>query len=373
MNVTKVSLHAVPEVRTDPQPVRGAQTDGSTRGREYAVVLVTAGTAHGGDGNVDGPRGSRRCSRAAGGSRRSATGGGADLCRARERPHRHRQRLLAVDGQGDPPPGPDAADASEPRPTLYLLNGSGGGQGIATWEKQTDVENFFSDKNINVVTPLLGGYSYYTDWRNDDPALGRNMWTTFLTHELPPVIDREFGTSGRNAIAGLSMSGTSVLGLATTAPELYEAVGAYSGCAETSTPLGQSYVQAVVRVKGGDPENMWGPVGDPAWIENDPYLQAEKLRGIDLYISSGSGLPGQYERLGSRSVNNDPIGLVGQVVVGGSIEAAVHHCTRRMAQRLEELDIPARIDLRPAGTHSWDYWEDDLRNSWPLLSQAVGL
>ncbi len=265
------------------------------------------------------------------------------------------------------------ADSSEPRPTLYLINGSGGGQGIATWEKQTDVEDFFSDKNINVVTPLLGGYSYYTDWRNDDPALGRNMWTTFLTHELPPVIDTEFGTSGRNAIAGVSMSGTSVLGLATTAPELYEAVGAYSGCAETSTPLGQSYVQAVVRVKGGDPENMWGPVGDPAWIENDPYLQAEKLRGIDLYISSGSGLPGQYERLGSRSVNNDPIGLVGQVVVGGSIEAAVNHCTQRMAQRLEELDIPARIDLRPAGTHSWDYWEDDLRNSWPLLSQAVGL
>jgi len=265
------------------------------------------------------------------------------------------------------------ADTSEPRPTLYLLNGSGGGQGIATWEQQTDVEEFFSDKNVNVVTPLLGGYSYYTDWRHDDPVLGRNKWTTFLTHELPPVIDERFGTSGRNAIAGLSMSGTSVLGLATAAPELYEAVGAYSGCAETSTPLGQSYVQAVVRVKGGDPENMWGPVGDMGWIENDPYLQAEKLRGIELYISSGSGLPGEYERLESRSVNNDPIGLVGQVFVGGSIEAAVYHCTQRLAERLEDLDIPAHVDIRPAGTHSWDYWEDDLRNSWPTLSKAVGL
>lgn len=265
------------------------------------------------------------------------------------------------------------ADPGEARPTLYLLNGSGGGQGAANWEEQTDIEEFFEDKSVNVVTPLAGGYSYYTDWEREDPELGRNMWTTFLTHELPPVIDAEFDTTGRNAIAGLSMSGTSVLGLAVAAPELYDAVGAYSGCAETSTPLGQSYIQAVVRVKGGDPENMWGPLDGPGWIENDPYIHAEKLRGTELYISAATGLPGEYETLGSRSVANDPVGLVGQMVVGGAIEAAVHYCTARLAQRLDELEIPAQVEIRPAGTHSWDYWEDDLRKSWPTLSRAIGL
>lgn len=265
------------------------------------------------------------------------------------------------------------ADTSAPRPTLYLLNGSGGGQGVATWEKQTDVDEFFSDKNVNVVTPLAGGYSYYTDWEKDDPELGRNKWTTFLTHELPPVIDETFETTGANAIAGLSMSGTSVLGLATAAPELYKAVGAYSGCAETSTPLGQSYVQAVIRIKGGDPENMWGPLDGPGWVEHDPYVNAEKLRGIELYISAATGLPGEHDRLSARSINNDPLGLIGQVVVGGTIEAAVHLCTTRLAERLETLDIPAHFDLRPAGTHSWDYWEDDLRNSWPILADAIGV
>lgn len=98
------------------------------------------------------------------------------------------------------------ADTSEPRPTLYLLNGSGGGQGIATWDEQTDVDEFFADKNVNVVTPLGGRYSYYTDWERDDPELGRNKWTTFLTEELPPIIDEQFETTGANAIAGLSMS-----------------------------------------------------------------------------------------------------------------------------------------------------------------------
>ncbi|MFD6855763.1 alpha/beta hydrolase [Rhodococcus sp. NPDC060090] len=264
------------------------------------------------------------------------------------------------------------ADTSEPRPTLYLLNGSGGGQGIATWDEQTDVGEFFADKNVNVVTPLGGRYSYYTDWEQDDPELGRNKWTTFLTEEVPSIIDEQFGTTGANAIAGLSMSGTSVLGLATAAPELYRAVGAYSGCAETSTPVGQAYVQAVVRVKGGDPENMWGPVGGPGWIENDPYLNAEKLRGVELYVSAATGLPGEHDQLSSRSINYDPLGLVGQIVVGGTIEAAVHHCTARLAERLEELEIPAHFEWRN-GTHSWDYWEDDLHKSWPMMAAAIGL
>ena len=49
------------------------------------------------------------------------------------------------------------ADTSVPRPTLYLLNGAGAGADGANWMRQTDVEEFFADKNINVVIPV-GGY-----------------------------------------------------------------------------------------------------------------------------------------------------------------------------------------------------------------------
>lgn len=264
------------------------------------------------------------------------------------------------------------ADTSHASPTLYLLNGAGGGQGVATWDEQTDIDEFFADKDVNVVTPLDGSFTYYTDWRRDDPVLGRNKWTTFLTRELPPIIDDAFGTTGVNAIAGLSMSGTSVLGLAIAKPTLYRAVGAYSGCAETSTELGQLYIRTVVESRGGaDVENMWGPLDGPGWVENDPYVNAEKLRGIDLYISSATGLPGKHEHLGARSVGNDPALLLNQVVMGGVIEAAVDDCTRRLATRLEELDIPAVFEFRPTGTHSWGYWEDDLHNSWPMLARAM--
>ena len=58
---------------------------------------------------------------------------------------------------------------------------------------------FLADKNVNVVTPLEGKWSYYTDWVNPDPVLGNNKWRTFLTEELPPMIDAGLGTTGKNA------------------------------------------------------------------------------------------------------------------------------------------------------------------------------
>ncbi|MBD0322008.1 MAG: esterase family protein [Aldersonia sp.] len=266
------------------------------------------------------------------------------------------------------------ADTSTPAPTLYLLNGAGGGEDSASWAVKTDYVNFFDDKHVNVVTPLAGRFSYYTDWLETDDKLGNNKWTTFLTKELPPLIDAALDTSGVNSIAGISTSGTSVFNLAIAAPGLYKAVGAYSGCAQTSEPLGQQYVQVTVNVwGGGNAENMWGPVDGPLWAENDPYLQADKLRGLAMYVSNGSGLPGPHDTLNDPLINGQGITLANQMVVGGIIEAATNQCTHMLADRLKALNIPATFDFRPTGTHSWGYWQDDLHSSWPVLARAMGV
>ena len=99
------------------------------------------------------------------------------------------------------------ADNSVPRPILYLLNGAGGGEDSATWEYQTDVVDFFQDKNVNVVTPVGGRLSYYTDWEKEDPKLGKNMWSTFLGKELPPLLNKQLGSNGDQSLAAISMSG----------------------------------------------------------------------------------------------------------------------------------------------------------------------
>ncbi|MEV4238439.1 alpha/beta hydrolase family protein [Nocardia sp. NPDC049737] len=265
------------------------------------------------------------------------------------------------------------ADTGAPRPTLYLLAGVDGGEDGATWGTKTDVMGFFGDKNVNVVQPLGGAYSYYADWRVADPVLGVNKWQTYLTRELPPLIDAALGTNGRNAIAGISTSGTSVLSLAISNPGLYRSVGAFSGCAQISDPVGQAFVALSVRKGGGDPVNMYGPPQDPMWAANDPYVNAEALRGLNLYLSAGSGLPGPYDN------PTDPHtqswaegGLPLQVTMGGAIEGSTAWCTRNMRTRLNQLGIPATYDLEPTGTHSWGYWEHALKDSWPVLANGLG-
>jgi len=268
------------------------------------------------------------------------------------------------------------ADDSAPRPILYLLNGAGGGQDSATWEYQTDVVDFFQDKNVNVATPVGGRLSYYTDWQKEDPKLGKNMWSTFLGKELPPLLNKQLGSNGEQSIAAISMSGTSVLNLAIEYPGFYNSVAAFSGCAQTSDPLGQQFVKTTTEWIGGvdDVQNMWGPFDGPGWREHDPLVNAEKLRGTQIYMSTGSGLPGfPNDTPANPRIQDGRAAMFDQIVVGSPIELATNLCTSNMAKRLFELNIPAVVDFRPTGTHSWGYWQDDLHKSWPFIAQSLGV
>lgn len=269
------------------------------------------------------------------------------------------------------------ADTSKAAPTLYLLNGAGGGEDSASWQKQADIGTFFQGKQVNVVTPMQGAFTYYTDWQKADDALhGVNKWETFLTQELPPVIDSALGTTKVNSLAGISTSGTSVFNLALKDPQLYKAVGAYSGCADTVTPMGQTYIQIVIAARGSaEVENMWGPIGSPDWQAHDPIYNIGKLKGgPKLYVANASGLPGPHDTLDSQGINGNVSTLANQIIVGGIIEAATNECTHRLfdAVNFNGMGDQAHFDFKPAGTHSWGYWRDDLNNSWPMLADAMG-
>ncbi|WP_245650505.1 alpha/beta hydrolase [Nocardia harenae] len=262
-----------------------------------------------------------------------------------------------------------ARDPDAPAPVLYLLNGAAGGIDGSSWIDHADLAGFFAREQVTVVVPDGGEGSYFTDWRADDPALGRQRWATFLTAELPALIDGEFHGTGAAAVAGISMAAASVFQLAVAAPGRYRAIGSYSGCVRTSDPVGQAMVAAVVARWRGNPANMWGPFTDPAWAANDAYLQAEKLRGVALYVSAGTGAPGRFDTV--EELDGNPGKLADQITLGGALEAITARCTHQLQDRLRQLDIPATFDFRPTGTHSWKYWEQDLHNSWPLFRAAL--
>lgn len=279
--------------------------------------------------------------------------------------------------------GPDGKPVSN-APTLYLLNGAGGAEQDADWISIGKAHQFYKGKGVNVVIPMEGAFSYYVDWLTDGETLkqksryfkGAQKWSTFLGKELPPAVEHELGANDKRGVLGFSMSGTSSLLLAEHFPDKYAAVGSFSGCAATSTPLPWAFVALTVNraATQGDftsvtPAHIWGPMGSPYNRYNDALVNAEKLRGTSIYISNGSGTGSQSDMIGYRlgqgqSFPQASSGSWTTTVEGGVIEAATNSCTHDLRAKLNHLDIPAHYEFRKTGTHAWSVWLDDLNRSW---------
>lgn len=283
--------------------------------------------------------------------------------------------VRATDEDGKP-----VADA----PTLYMLNGAGGSEQSGDWISVAEAQKVYKGKGVNLVVPMEGAFSYYVDWLTDGDTLneksdyfkGEQKWSTFLGKELWPAVEKELGANDKRGILGFSMSGTSSLLLAEHHPELYHAVGSFSGCAATSTPLPWAFAALTVNRAANEPNyssvtpaHIWGPMGSPYNRYNDALVNAEKLRGKALYISNGSGTASQSDMVGFRVANGQNLaqaigGSMTTTVEGGVIEAATNSCTHDLRAKLNNENIPAHYEFRKAGTHAWAVWLDDLYRSW---------
>ncbi|MEU3014838.1 alpha/beta hydrolase [Nocardia asteroides] len=241
-------------------------------------------------------------------------------------------------------------------PTLYLLTGAGGGADGISWWDNTDVRQFFADKYVNVVMPVGGAFTLYTDWIADDPGVGRVRWETYLTRELPEVIDDALGASGRNAIAGVSMSASSALDLTIRGGSRFAAVAALSGCPWAADPLGITMASAQAVRGGGNPGNMWGLPGGDVWREHDVFANAGGLAGKTVFLSAATGIPGANDA----GLPFPPL------------ESIAGACTAAFAGRLGQLGIPATYVHRPTGSHTWGQFQADLHEAWPHLAAAIG-
>lgn len=263
-----------------------------------------------------------------------------------------------------PAHGPD-------RPTIYLLNGADGGEGVANWIMQTDVVDFYRSKDVNVVIPMSGKFSYYTDWVEEVPSLGgKQNWETFLTKELPGPMEGYLKANNKRAIVGMSMTGTTSLLYAQHQQGFYDAVGSFSGCAATSRGTAVWYLDETLKRGNLSREQMWGPLGTGTWHYNDALINAEKLRGTEVYVSNGSGMSGEYDMLSNPRLNNNSLAQANVKILGGAIEAATNQCTHDLKAKMDQVGVPGDFKFRPTGTHSWGYWEEDLRTSWPTFERA---
>ena len=276
-------------------------------------------------------------------------------------------------------------------PTVSLLNGAGGSEQNTDWVTQAFDQMYatYGRAGVNVVVPMEGAFSYYVDWADEPPVTntyykGKQMWSTFLAEELPGSVEPYLGANGRRAVAGLSMAATSSLLLAEHYPEKYDAVGSFSGCAATSTPVPWKFVDLTVsRAAPGvmTPEPIFGERGSEENRSKDALVNAGKLKGTAVYISNGTGLAGEGDMAGTlkeRLINAGEDPTVASVVAGsnaltlqvegGAIEAATNACTHDLLVKLAAEGVEVgHAELRNVGTHSWGTWRDDLQLSYDTV------
>jgi S-formylglutathione hydrolase FrmB len=256
-------------------------------------------------------------------------------------------------------------------PTLYLLPGIDGGDdldpggtippGGKSWFGMTDIPGFFAGKNVNVVSPLGGAFSWYTDWVND----GSKQYQTYMTRELPPLINSQYKTNDRNAVGGLSASGGTAIDYAIQAPGVYRAVGSYSGFPAPSDPQAAQQVALSLGGGGASAEAMWGPLGGPLWVAHDPSKNVTKLKGVAVYAAASGGGQGAVDQL--------PPGF-GPNIGGGLIEGIVAQNTKQFADAAAAAGIPIKYVVRPEGSHTWGLFESEMQESWnTTIGPALGV
>lgn len=234
-------------------------------------------------------------------------------------------------------------------PVLYLLHGCC--DTYDSWTRETHIDRVRRLRRVLVVMPEAGDVGFYSNWRNDGRG-GPPAWETFHLVELRQLLERRYGAGTPRAVAGLSMGGLGAMSYAARHRGMFSAAASFSGLlhplADTRLLLGlfSSYAS--------DPLAVWG---DPeaqrrTWAAHDPTALAGRLRGTRLFVSSGNGRPGPFDR--ARGRRDD-------------IEATVYRESRAFAERLRGLGISATIDFYGRGTHDWPYWERELRRSLPLL------
>ena len=135
----------------------------------------------------------------------------------------------------------------------------------------------FADEQVNLVIPTGGQASMWADWNESDPVLGINKWETFITRDLPALIEPALGSNGRRGIGGISMGAAAAVSIATRHPEMYQGVFGVSGC-YTTAKLGEILTRYTVESRGATLADMWGAPDGPQWRDHDVLDHAEALR-----------------------------------------------------------------------------------------------
>jgi diacylglycerol O-acyltransferase / trehalose O-mycolyltransferase len=154
------------------------------------------------------------------------------------------------------------------------------------------------------------------------------------------------------------MGGFGAMSYAARHPDLFSWAAAFSGAVDI---VNNAPVAAVIDIEtpadGGKPGDQFGDrvLDVDNWRAHNPWDLASNLRHTTLRLDTGNGQPGPYDQ--------------GRLMPD-VIEQQVHEMNVSLHDKLSSLHIPHVWDDYGPGTHSWPYWQRDLRQALPSLEDA---
>ena len=248
---------------------------------------------------------------------------------------------------------------------VYMLDGLRAQDDYNGWDINTPAFEEYYQSGLSVVMPVGGQSSFYSNWYQPSQGNGQNYtykWETFLTQEMPAWLqaNKQISPTG-NAAVGLSMSGGSSLILAAFYPQQFPYAASLSGFLNPSEGWWPTLIGLAMNDAGGyNANSMWGPSTDPAWKRNDPTVQIPRLvaNNTRIWIYCGNGTPSE---LGGA---NMPAEFLENFVRSSNLKfqdaynAAGGH--------------NAVFNFNANGTHSWEYWGQQLNAMKGDLQSTLG-
>lgn len=262
-----------------------------------------------------------------------------------------------------------AKDPSTPAPMLYMLDGLSAPK-TSGWLRNGELPETLKDENVTVVMPTQAGGTIYTDWLTDDPKLGRQKWETFLSTELPKVMESSeagLNFNGKRAIGGLSMGAAGAIRNANLYPGVWDAAMGISGCYTTDDAASKTLHRMITEPRGGNIENMWGPYGTTEWKRHDVARNLQGLGDVRVYLSASDGNITPTDRvpaMESMAVYELPLWAI--------VEQGMRHCTKKLDNAMNKAGMTNKVVRYTTGRiHDWPLYRDELPHGWAAIKSAL--
>ncbi len=258
-----------------------------------------------------------------------------------------------------------APDATKPAPFLFALDGASAPSRNG-WLRKGNIEQALGNEQVTVVMPVQASGSLYLDWVEEDEKIRRPMWETFITTELPQVLEdpaHGLNFNGRRAILGLSMGAAGAVRLANAHPDYFHAVAGLSGCYSNSTEMGLWMNRTIIQSVGANPDKLFGTTDS---TRLDPVRSPMGLKNMPVYLYSADGYVTDNDIINSR--NRPRYELAGGVL----LEYATKVCTEELDTAMKSAGMNhQQVVLQHGGVHDWPYYRQQLAPAWEHLKSAL--